>query len=121
MSSDNSNSTNATTGMISGHAQYVKGAAEVSIPSKCRLLHSPTLTLLFSLFSIPYLYQEAIGNVTGAQDWKDSGAQDKSAATDAIRDAAQNLPDNNQEGIAGKAGKLAEQGEHQFSDMIFRS
>ncbi|CAF0985907.1 unnamed protein product [Rotaria sordida] len=46
--------------VLGGHAQYVKGAAET-----------------------------AIGNVTGSQAWKDSGAHDKQEATEKMRAANQ--------------------------------
>ncbi|CAF1440110.1 unnamed protein product, partial [Rotaria sordida] len=44
--------------LLGGHAQYVKGAAET-----------------------------AIGNVTGSQAWKDSGAHDKQEAAEKMRAA----------------------------------
>ncbi|KAH6838719.1 hypothetical protein B0T12DRAFT_366013 [Alternaria alternata] len=66
-------------GLVSSHAQYAKGAAE-----------------------------ETIGNVTGAEAWKASGAQDKSQAVDAMKAASANR-DPNQQGMGGieeKAGNL---------------
>ncbi|KAH7385842.1 hypothetical protein BKA66DRAFT_416304 [Pyrenochaeta sp. MPI-SDFR-AT-0127] len=47
-------------GLVAGHAQYVKGAAE-----------------------------EAVGNVTGNQAWKASGVQDKEQAVDAMKSASE--------------------------------
>ncbi|CAI6253384.1 unnamed protein product [Periconia digitata] len=66
-------------GLVSGHAQYVKGAAE-----------------------------ETIGSVTGSEAWKSSGAQDKSQAVDAMKSAGQNRDPNTQGfgGIEQKAGSL---------------
>ncbi|KAL1791763.1 hypothetical protein ACET3X_009514 [Alternaria dauci] len=66
-------------GLVSSHAQYVKGAAE-----------------------------ETIGNVTGAEAWKASGAQDKSQAVEAMKAASANR-DPSQQGLGGieeKAGNL---------------
>nr|POF15993.1 hypothetical protein CFP56_76743 [Quercus suber] len=64
--------------LIGGHAQYVKGAAE-----------------------------EVVGNVTGAQDWKQSGEQDKSAGIDAMKTASANR-DPNASGF-GKVEEVAGQ------------
>merc|ERR1712137_586619 len=66
-------------GLVSSHAQYVKGAAE-----------------------------ETIGNVTGSEPWKASGAQDKEQAVDAMKAASANR-DPSQQGMGGieeKAGNL---------------
>jgi uncharacterized protein YjbJ (UPF0337 family) len=51
--------------LIGGHAQYVKGAVE-----------------------------ETIGNVTGSQAWKDSGAHDKQEAVEKMRAANQGPSDS---------------------------
>ncbi|KAF2866680.1 hypothetical protein BDV95DRAFT_504166 [Massariosphaeria phaeospora] len=66
-------------GLVASHAQYVKGAAE-----------------------------ETIGNVTGSEAWKSSGAHDKAEAVDAMKAAGQNR-DAAQQGFGGveqKAGSL---------------
>ncbi|KAL0488874.1 hypothetical protein AKO1_013561 [Acrasis kona] len=47
-------------GMIHGHVQYAKGAAE-----------------------------EVIGNITGSEEWKKSGQQDKEAAINEMHEAKQ--------------------------------
>ncbi|KAF1840658.1 uncharacterized protein K460DRAFT_295145 [Cucurbitaria berberidis CBS 394.84] len=65
-------------GLVASHAQYAKGAAE-----------------------------ETIGNVTGNQAWKASGAQDKSQAVDAMKSAAQNRDaSQGYGGVEEKAGSL---------------
>ncbi|CAO2650256.1 Nn.00g015480.m01.CDS01 [Neocucurbitaria sp. VM-36] len=65
-------------GLVASHAQYVKGAAE-----------------------------ETIGNVTGNEAWKASGAQDKTQAVDAMKSASQNRdPSQGYGGIEEKAGNL---------------
>ena len=56
---------NNNASLIGGHAQYVKGTVE-----------------------------EAIGNVTGSQDWKDSGVHDKQEAVEKMRAANQGPTDN---------------------------
>jgi uncharacterized protein YjbJ (UPF0337 family) len=56
---------NNNASLISGHAQYAKGAVE-----------------------------ETIGNVTGSQAWKDSGAHDKQEAVDQMRAANQGPSDS---------------------------
>ncbi|EMD91296.1 hypothetical protein COCC4DRAFT_129032 [Bipolaris maydis ATCC 48331] len=66
-------------GLVSSHAQYVKGAAE-----------------------------ETIGNVTGSEPWKASGASDKEHAVEAMK-AASASRDPQQQGMGGleeKAGNL---------------
>ncbi|CAF1080061.1 unnamed protein product [Rotaria sp. Silwood1] len=55
---------NNNASLLGGHAQYVKGAVE-----------------------------ETIGNVTGSQAWKDSGAHDKQEATEKMRTANQGTSD----------------------------
>ncbi|KAI6779209.1 uncharacterized protein J7T54_007736 [Emericellopsis cladophorae] len=47
-------------GLIGGHAQYVKGATE-----------------------------EVIGNVTGSQEWKDSGVNDKESGVNTMKMATE--------------------------------
>jgi uncharacterized protein YjbJ (UPF0337 family) len=58
-----SNTTSNEPSMLAGHVQYVKGAAE-----------------------------EVIGNVTGSEDWKRSGHDDKEAALAEMRAANQGGP-----------------------------
>ncbi|KAF1953277.1 hypothetical protein CC80DRAFT_494565 [Byssothecium circinans] len=66
-------------GLVSSHAQYVKGATE-----------------------------ETIGNVTGSQAWKASGAQDKTQAVDDMKRAGEQRDSANKGfgGIEEKAGNL---------------
>tara|TARA_R110002003_G_scaffold30_3_gene1834 strand:+ start:36450 stop:36791 length:342 start_codon:yes stop_codon:yes gene_type:complete len=88
-------------GLVASHAQFMKGAAEVSQTDAQHclgLLLPRPLTLL----------QETIGNVTGNQAWKASGVQDKEQAVDAMKAASANR-DANQQGFGGieeKAGSL---------------
>merc|ERR1712000_694140 len=49
-----------TAGLIGGHAQYVKGATE-----------------------------EGIGNVTGSEEWKDSGVKDKESGVNTLKMATE--------------------------------
>lgn len=66
-------------GLIAGHAQYVKGAAEATI-----------------------------GSVTGNQAWATSGEQDKNQAIDAMKAAGENR-DSASQGLGGveeTAGKV---------------
>jgi len=56
---------NNNASLIGGHAQYAKGAIE-----------------------------ETIGNITGSQAWKDSGAHDKQEAVDEMRAANQGPSDS---------------------------
>ncbi len=58
-------SDNNNASLIGGHAQYVKGAVE-----------------------------ETIGNVTGSQAWKESGAHDKQEAVEKMRAANQGPSDS---------------------------
>ncbi|KAF2746529.1 hypothetical protein M011DRAFT_468628 [Sporormia fimetaria CBS 119925] len=72
-------STNQQPGLVAGHAQYIKGAAE-----------------------------ETIGNITNSDAWKDSGAHDKQQAVDAMKHASEHR-DPAQKGFGGveeKAGHL---------------
>ncbi|KAK4507218.1 hypothetical protein PRZ48_000953 [Zasmidium cellare] len=62
--------------LVGGHGQYIKGQAEATI-----------------------------GSVTGSQDWKSSGEQDKQAGIDAMKAASANR-DPQQSGL-GKAEELA--------------
>ena len=71
-------------GLVAGHAQYIKGAAEVCIDGPL----SSTAWLLLVLPKL-MLGQETIGNVTGNQAWKDSGVQDKEQAVDAMKSASE--------------------------------
>ncbi|KAF4910732.1 hypothetical protein CGCVW01_v011648 [Colletotrichum viniferum] len=58
MSSDNNN--NQQPGLVAGHAEYIKGAAEA-----------------------------AIGNITGSHAWQSSGEQDKAHAASTMKTAGQ--------------------------------
>ena len=58
-------SENNNASLLGGHAQYVKGAVE-----------------------------QTIGNVTGSQAWKDSGARDKQDAVDKMNAANQGPSDS---------------------------
>ena len=49
--------------------------------------------------------QEVVGNVTGSQDWKTSGEQDKQAGADAMKAAGENR-DPQQSGF-GKVEEMA--------------
>ena len=87
-------------GLVSSHAQYVKGAAEVRDNSPFQPFHIQSEALTSS--------QETIGNVTGSEPWKASGAQDKEQAVDAMKAASANR-DPSQQGMGGieeKAGNL---------------
>ncbi|KAJ4353187.1 uncharacterized protein N0V89_004913 [Didymosphaeria variabile] len=65
-------------GLIGGHAQYVKGAAE-----------------------------EMVGQVTGLPTWKSSGQEDKTAAVDAMKKASENRDTSKGlGGVEEKAGNL---------------
>ncbi|KAF2639783.1 hypothetical protein P280DRAFT_519171 [Massarina eburnea CBS 473.64] len=66
-------------GLVSSHAQYVKGAAE-----------------------------ETIGNATSSQAWTASGAQDKTQAVDAMKIASEQRDSANKGfgGVEEKAGSL---------------
>ncbi|CBX92309.1 hypothetical protein LEMA_P050150.1 [Plenodomus lingam JN3] len=66
-------------GLVASHAQYVKGAAE-----------------------------ETIGNVTGSEAWKSSGAQDKEHAIGDMKAASANRDPSTQGmgGLEEKAGNL---------------
>ncbi|OAL42926.1 hypothetical protein IQ07DRAFT_593456 [Pyrenochaeta sp. DS3sAY3a] len=65
-------------GLVAGHVQYAKGAAE-----------------------------ETIGNVTGNHAWKSSGVQDKTQAVDAMKVASENRDSSRGFGsVEEKAGSL---------------
>ncbi|KAL6704818.1 hypothetical protein ACN47E_007622 [Coniothyrium glycines] len=65
-------------GLVAGHAQYVKGAAE-----------------------------ETIGNVTGNEAWKSSGVQDKEQAVNTMKAASENRDASSGLGsVEEKAGNL---------------
>lgn len=88
-------------GLVGGHAQYVKGAAEV----RCIFFHlfpyTPSATI--------YLHheQEMVGQVTGLPTWKSSGQEDKTAAVDAMKKASEGRdPSKGLGGIEEKAGNL---------------
>ena len=84
--------------LVGGHAQYVKGAAEVSPTNKKISAPSTTSPNKTS-------YQGAVGSVTGADDWKSSAEQDKQAGIEAMKQASANR-DPNASGF-GKAEELA--------------
>lgn len=66
------------TGLVGGHAQYVKGAAE-----------------------------EMVGQVTGLPNWKASGQEDKTAAVDAMKKASEGRDTSKGlGGVEEKAGNL---------------
>lgn len=87
---------NQQPGLIGSHAQYVKGAAEVS-PSQSPLGH------------LTHTFQATIGAITGSQPWKASGEQDKAAGLADMKKAgelrAQNDP-NHEKGY-GKVEEVA--------------
>ncbi|EKG19410.1 hypothetical protein MPH_03273 [Macrophomina phaseolina MS6] len=60
-SSTNNNNSTTNPGLVSSHAEYIKGAAE-----------------------------SAIGSVTGSNAWQKSGEQDKAHAVDAMKQASAN-------------------------------
>lgn len=72
-----SDSTNPPT-LIGGHAEYVKGAVEVSTKTRHLKYTSDTL------------YQGAVGAVTGSEAWKDSAEKDKKQGIDDMKTASQN-------------------------------
>ena len=78
MSSAENNNNNQQPGLLGAHAQYVKGVAE-----------------------------ETIGNVTGSEEWKASGAQDKGASVDVMK-ALGEQRDSSKQGYGG----LEEQAGH---------
>lgn len=69
---------NQEPGLVGSHAQYVKGAAEVS---------QPTRTIQCDLSLIES--QAAIGDLSGSHAWKSSGEQDKAAGLSAMRQAGE--------------------------------
>ncbi|KAH9835076.1 hypothetical protein Tdes44962_MAKER08578 [Teratosphaeria destructans] len=80
-SSSSSSSTNdQTPSLIGGHAQYVKGAAEVCLSPPPE--HPPSDMELTTTG-----HQSAIGAVAG-ETWTQSGEQDKRAGIDAMKQAA---------------------------------
>lgn len=87
--------------LVGGHAQYVKGAAEVSSTPRPR--KNPPYPL--QAFLITIVHQGAVGTVTGADDWKSSAEQDKQAGIEAMKQASANR-DPNESGF-GKAEELA--------------
>jgi hypothetical protein len=84
--------------LVGGHAQYVKGAAEVTMRSRPQYL-----CLKFRGDSL--LLQSAIGGVTGAESWKASGEQDKQQGVDAMKAASAER--NPQQSGYGKAEEMA--------------
>ena len=80
--------------LIGGHAQYVKGAAEVHILFN-------TITDIYILTIV----KSVIGSVTGATAWTSSAEEDKSAGIDAMKQASANR-DPQQSGF-GKVEEVA--------------
>lgn len=78
MSSDNNNQ---QPGLVAGHAEYIKGAAEVRrLPfQKVTSLRRQRLTCS----------QAAIGNITGSHAWQSSGEQNKAHAASTMKAAGQ--------------------------------
>ncbi|KAJ4987941.1 hypothetical protein SVAN01_06516 [Stagonosporopsis vannaccii] len=97
-------------GLIAGHAQYVKGAAEVcpsAPPPPLPYTLQPPLTEAFHFISptcspthTNSVTKATIGSVTGNQAWATSGEQDKSQAIDAMKAASENR-DPSQQGLGG--------------------
>ena len=92
--------------LIGGHAQYVKGAAEVH-PSPFFPLS--LLPPLLPFYTQPLLIitppQSAIGAVTGSETWNVSASADKASGIDAMK-AASEQRDAQRDGY-GKVEELA--------------
>ena len=96
MSSNNDNP-----GLISGHAQYVKGAAVVR-------LRTPTLLFVtcFSSRANPNIRnQSAVGSATGSESWQQSGEQQKEQGVQEMK-AAGDARDPQSQGF-GKVEEFA--------------
>lgn len=92
--------------LIGGHAQYVKGAAEVrfqfpNLPPH----HTHYPTLRAPLLTSHPMTQSAIGAVTGSEPWNVSAETDKADGIDAMKAASQQR-DANRDGF-GKVEELA--------------
>lgn len=90
---------------LSGHIQYVKGAASVSF-----FLFFFFLLVLSSTDNS--LNQEMIGNTLDSASWKDSGRQDKEAAIGQMR-AAKQQGDEEIDYSERKASSLSTEGKLQ--------
>ncbi|CAK4028655.1 Hypothetical predicted protein [Lecanosticta acicola] len=93
-----SDSNNPT--LIGGHAQYVKGQAEVIKQNRVRRKQI-SLSLMYGI----EIEQATVGSVTGSAEWQQSGEHDKKAGVDAMKAASANR-DPNATGF-GKAEELA--------------
>ena len=87
--------------LIGGHAQYVKGAAEV------RLVLPSLSPIHFPITSHTnhHLSQSAVGAVTGSEAWNTSAEADKASGIDAMK-AASEQRDAQRDGY-GKIEELA--------------
>lgn len=81
-------------GLIASHAEYIKGAAVV----RPTIHPSPSSHILT-------IDQEAVGTVTGSQEWKHSGEQQKQHAIDDMKHASEHR-DPNKDGF-GKSEEIA--------------
>jgi len=74
-------------GLVAGHAEYIKGAAEVISPSH----PPPTFEHGFLFNVLTYrLPQSLIGGVIGSSAWTHSGEQDKAHAKATLQAATEN-------------------------------
>jgi hypothetical protein len=90
--------------LIGGHAQYVKGAAEVRSIHRAIPSHPiPSPHQVQPLTSLPK--QSAVGAATGSEAWKVSAESDKQTGIDAMKAASQNR-DANRDGF-GKVEEMA--------------
>lgn len=87
--------------LIGGHAQYVKGVAEVSPNTKSQCSHRVAIQTVLTATS-----QSTIGDVSGSHAWKSSGEQDKAAAMDTMKAAGEQRDESQGYGkveeVAGK-------------------
>ncbi|KAK3956610.1 hypothetical protein QBC32DRAFT_330472 [Pseudoneurospora amorphoporcata] len=73
-------------GMIAGHAEYIKGAAEVRFRPSFPRSHCYPFP---SLTTSRCLLQAVIGNITGSHAWTTSGEQDKAHAKASLQAATE--------------------------------
>lgn len=86
-----SNTSEQTPGLVASHAQYIKGAAVVCPSHAFPISFFPQSPRTpSSLCTQLILKQGAVGAVTGAEDWKRSGAEQQSSAVDAMKAASEN-------------------------------
>lgn len=71
-------------GMIAGHAEYIKGAAEV-----CFFCPPVLSALSITATNVDAAKQAAIGNITGSHAWTTSGEQDKAHAKASLQKASE--------------------------------